>query len=198
MTTESKAAFARRHGVNRSTVSKWEAKGHLVMTANGLVEVEQSEQRLTGRPAHYRGGTSKAQPARPKAQQDNPVSDPPAQPDPAEMALAALSFVVREIGVRVAARAVEFGAPLNVAYALDIAACLEAGDLGECFLTSIGALLPASTSLVEVADAEISGIADPDWPALAAAAGEPLDLDAIEDWFTRLPFPSRPVGATHV
>ena len=198
MTTESKAAFARRHGVNRSTVNKWETKGHLVMTATGLVEIEQSEQRLTGRPAHYRGGTSKAQLAQPKPQCADPGLDPPAQPDPAAMVLAAVSLIVREIGLRVATRAVEFGAPLKVAYALDIAACLEAGDLGERFLASIGAALPASTSLVEVADAELPGIAEPEWPALAAAAGEPLDLDAIEDWFTRLPFPSHPVGATHV
>ena len=198
MTTESKAAFARRHGVNRSTVNKWETKGHLVMTATGLVEIEQSEQRLTGRPAHYRGGTTKAQMARPKSQQAGPVLDPTPPSDSAAMALAAVSLIVREIGARVAARAVEFGAPLKVAYALDIAACLEAGDLGERFLASIGAPLPASTSLVEVADAEVPGIAEPDWPALAAAAGEPLDLNAIEDWFTRLPFPSSPTGVNHV
>lgn len=197
MTTESKAAFARRHGVNRSTVNKWEAKGHLVMTANGLVEVEQSGQRLGGRPSHYRGGTTKAQIAPPKPRQVDPVAVPLAQPDPAVTALAAFSLIVREIGGRVAARAVEFGAPLRVAYALDIAASLEAGDLGERFLASIGAPLPASTSLVEIADADIAGIVEPDWSVLAEAAGEPLDLDAIEAWFTRLPYPNAPIGAAH-
>jgi hypothetical protein len=197
MTVESKAAFARRHGVNRSTVNKWEAKGHLVMTTNCLVEVEQSEQRLTGRPANYRGGTTKAQIAQRRPQHPIPILNPLPEPDPGEMALAALISVAREIGVRVAARAIEFGAPLKVAYALDVAACLEVSDLGEHFLASIGARLPDSTSLVELADAEIAGIAEPDWPALAIAAGEPLDLNAIEDWFTRLPFPGTPVGANH-
>ena len=40
MTAEKKADFARRHNVNRATVTKWETKGLLVLNDAGLVEVE--------------------------------------------------------------------------------------------------------------------------------------------------------------
>ncbi len=58
-TTETRAAFARRHGVNRSTVGRWEAKGSIVLTVDGLVNVEASEQLLGGRAETYRGGRAK-------------------------------------------------------------------------------------------------------------------------------------------
>jgi len=41
----SRAEYARRHGVSRPAVGKWVASGHVVL-AEGLVEVEASDQRL--------------------------------------------------------------------------------------------------------------------------------------------------------
>lgn len=42
MTTETRAAFAARMGVNKSTVTRWDQAGRIVLTVDGLVEVEQS------------------------------------------------------------------------------------------------------------------------------------------------------------
>ena len=46
MSTETMAAFARRLGVTRSTVTRWAKAGRLVMTEEGRVEVEASLRRL--------------------------------------------------------------------------------------------------------------------------------------------------------
>lgn len=59
--TETQAAFARRRGVSKAAVAKWKAKGLLSMTADGLVEIEESEWRLDGRASAYRGGKTRAQ-----------------------------------------------------------------------------------------------------------------------------------------
>lgn len=197
MTIESKAAFARRHDVNRSTVNKWETRGRLVMTVDGLVNIEASEQLLTSRPVAYRGGKAKGPVAPEKPRQDDPVLDSAPRSDPAEVVVAALSAVVREIGARAARRAVEFGASLQMAYALDTAVCLDAGDIGERFLASIGAPVADNTSMVEIADAGASRIVEVDWPTLAQAAGEPLDLPALEDWFYALPNFDPPKDVSH-
>ena len=186
-TTETKAAFARRHNVNRSTVNKWETRGRLVMTVDGLVNVEASDSLLTKRPVAYRGGKAKGPVASEIPRQVDPPRDQPVEFDSAEMVIAALSAVVREIGARAAQRAVEFGASLQTAYALDTAVCLDAGAIGERILASIGEPIAAPWSLVEVADTIHGGLVVPDWIALAMAAGEPLDLSALEDWFYALP-----------
>ncbi|MCJ2114241.1 hypothetical protein MKK64_24025 [Methylobacterium sp. E-025] len=178
-------------------MNKWEARGHLVMTVDGLVNVEASDDLLTKRPVAYRGGTTKGPAAPEKPRQDDPVLDSVSQSDPADVVIAALSTIVREIGARAACRAVEFGASLQTAYALDTAVCVEACAIGECFLTSIGAPLAALWSLVEVADVHHGGILPADWPALAEAAGEPLDLPALENWFYALPSFDPPKDATH-
>lgn len=68
---ETQSAFARRRGVAKSMVSKWKAAGLLSMTAEGLVEVEESEWRLADRPGQYRGGKTK--PPRPDPQ---PAAEP--------------------------------------------------------------------------------------------------------------------------
>ncbi|WP_238273370.1 hypothetical protein [Methylobacterium cerastii] len=167
------------------------------MTVDGLVNVEASDDLLTKRPVAYRGGTAKGPVAAEVARQAAPDLDPPPQTDPAEIAMAALSAVVREIGARAARRAVEFGASLQAAYALDTAVCVEAGAIGERFLASIGTPLAASWSLVEVADVHHGGIVPADWPALAKVAGEPLDLPALESWFYALPSFDTPKDATH-
>ena len=196
-TTATKAAFARRHKVNRSTVNKWEARGHLVMTVDGLVNVEASDDLLTKRPVAYRGGTAKGPVAAKAEHQFCSNLSETLQPDAADVVIAALSTIVREIGACAARRAVEFGASLQTAYALDTAVCVEAGAIGERFLASICAPLAASWSLVEVADVHHGGIVPADWPALAMAAGEPLDLPALEDWFYTLPSFDPPKDASH-
>ena len=197
-TTETKAAFARRHNVNRSTVNKWETRGRLVMTVDGLVNVEASEELLTKRPVAYRGGKAKGPVALEVSHQVHADVEPPLQSDPAETVIAALSTMVREIGACAAQRAVELGASLQTAYALDTAVCLEAGAIGERFLASIGAPIASSWSLVEVADTIYGGLVVPDWTALAETAGEPLDLPALEDWFYALPNFASPKEATNV
>ena len=46
MTTEAKAQFAARLGVNKSTVTRWQQAGRLVMAEDGHVRVEESIERL--------------------------------------------------------------------------------------------------------------------------------------------------------
>ena len=207
-TTATKAAFARRHKVNRSTVNKWEARGHLVMTVDGLVNVEASDDLLTKRPVAYRGGTAKgpvaALPSSAAAKlasasplPASPNLDPPAQADAADVVIAALSTIVREIGACAARRAIEFGASLQAAFALDVGVCLDAGEIGERFLASIGSPIPDGMSLVEIADSQHGGIVEADWPALAQAAGAPLDLQALEAWLFALPSFDPPKDASH-
>lgn len=71
-TTETTAAFARGHRVNRSTVGRWEAKGSPVLTVDDLVNLEASEQLLGGRAETFRGGKAKG----PRAQKVEARSRP--------------------------------------------------------------------------------------------------------------------------
>jgi hypothetical protein len=178
MTTATKSAFARRHSVNRSTVNKWEARGHIVMTVDGLVNIEASERLLSERPANYRGGTTKGS----GTPQPQPAKVAPEEPT--DLVVAALGLIVREIGACAASRAVEFGASLKTAYALDTALCIDATDIGERFLRSRGIPGFENGMLLEMQGRTVT---EADWPALADQAGEPLDLYALEDWFCRLP-----------
>lgn len=59
MKTATQTAFAKLRGVSGARVSQWKAKGLLSMTADGLVNVEESEWLLADRPQSYRGGTAK-------------------------------------------------------------------------------------------------------------------------------------------
>lgn len=65
------AAFARRRGVSKKTVTEWKQSGLLTMTEAGLVDVDASEWSLDQRPANYRGGITH-RPVRtiPKVEQD--------------------------------------------------------------------------------------------------------------------------------
>ena len=56
--TTSCAAFARRHGVSKTTVRRWRDAGYVVPTT-GPVDVARSEKLLAGRPAESRGGLAK-------------------------------------------------------------------------------------------------------------------------------------------
>jgi hypothetical protein len=87
------------------------------------------------------------------------------QAGPAEMAIDALSLIVREIGAFAARMAIEFGAPLKTAYALDSAVCIEAGNIAERYLTSKG--IPDFAAGWTLLEMQGLTIVEPDWPALA-------------------------------
>jgi hypothetical protein len=180
-TTETRAAFARRHGVNRSTVGRWEAKGNLVLTVDGLVNVEASEQLLGGRAETYRGGKAKGPSAQKAPQTYSANPEKPIQVDPLTLARDGLAEVIRAIGPYAARMAVEFGASLEVAYGLDQAVAVEADEIAARFLARHGDTAAAHG----YGTLESMGLdfAEADWKALAEAAGVPLDLDALDAWF---------------
>lgn len=181
-TTETRAAFARRHGVNRSTVGRWEAKGSLVLTVDGLVNVEASERLLGGRAETYRGGKAKGPSAQKARQSLSPdLGNRPAQ-DPLALAHAGFAEVIRAIGPYVARMAVEFGAPLQTAYGLDQAVSVEADGIAARFLARHGH--PDAANGYGTLESLGLDFVDPDWAALAKAAGVLLDLDALDAWFT--------------
>jgi hypothetical protein len=181
-TIETRAAFARRHGVNRSTVGRWEAKGSLVLTVDGLVNVEASEQLLGGRAETYRGGKAKgpsAHKVQTKVSSDLRI---PTDADPLALAHAGLAEVIRAIGPYAARMAVEFGAPLQVAYGLDQAVAVEADGIAARFLAQHGH--PDKANGYGTLESQGLDFADADWAALAKAAGEPLNIEALDAWFT--------------
>jgi hypothetical protein len=51
-----KAEFARQRGVSRAALTAWQARGLLVLSDDGRVDVEASNARLEERPEIYRGG----------------------------------------------------------------------------------------------------------------------------------------------
>lgn len=192
-TTETRAAFARRHGVNRSTVGRWEAKGSIVLTVDGLVNVEASEQLLGGRAETYRGGKAKGPSAQKARQTFSPdLGNSPAQ-DPLALAHAGLAEVIRAIGPYAARMALEFGAPLEVAYGLDQAVAVEADGIAARFLAQHGH--PDTASGYGALDSLGLDFAEADWVALAAARGVPLDLDALDAWFTGTDYWREPAKA---
>ena len=89
MPTQTKADFARRHDVHRGTVTKWEAKGLLVLTPDGLVDVEATEWNLDQRPETYRGGKAhrpiRSTPEEAADPRERPPRsrEPPTEPGPA-------------------------------------------------------------------------------------------------------------------
>ncbi|WP_267361303.1 MULTISPECIES: hypothetical protein [unclassified Methylobacterium] len=180
-TTETRSAFARRHGVNRSTVGRWEAKGSIVLTVDGLVNVEASEQLLGGRAETYRGGKAKGPSAQTARQEFSPVQEKTSTADPLALAHAGLAEVIRAIGPYAARMAVEFGAPLQTAYGLDQAVSVEVDGIAARFLARHG----HSATANGYGTLESLGLdfVDPDWATLAKAAGEPLDLEALDAWF---------------
>lgn len=54
------AEFARMRSVSRKTVTIWKQQGKIVLTADGRVDVEASDDLLSGRPDSYRGGVTKS------------------------------------------------------------------------------------------------------------------------------------------
>ena len=74
-TTETQAAFAKRKGVSPKTVSIWKQAGHLSMTPDGLVKVEESEWLLAERPATRRGGKAKGSTPSAPATKPTPSDD---------------------------------------------------------------------------------------------------------------------------
>jgi len=55
----SQAEFARRRGVSRKSVTVWKAKGLLILSADGQVDVPASNLKLRGRPYVNRGGVTR-------------------------------------------------------------------------------------------------------------------------------------------
>ena len=78
----SQKEFADRMGVQKGTVSKWKAKGLLVLDADGKVLVEETEWKLDQQPAVYRGGTTHRPIRGPDA---NNTKAPAATPKPAPL-----------------------------------------------------------------------------------------------------------------
>ena len=66
----SQAEFARLRKVSRKTVTAWKKAGLVVLTAEGRVDVAQSEKLLAERPSVYRGGKT-------TPREDNPPVDNP-------------------------------------------------------------------------------------------------------------------------
>ena len=59
MATGTRSEFAAQQGVNKSTVSRWEKKGRLVFTADGLVDFEASRQLIVSTADPAKQGVSK-------------------------------------------------------------------------------------------------------------------------------------------
>ncbi|GJE11071.1 hypothetical protein [Methylobacterium longum] len=193
-TTETRAAFARRHGVNRSTVGRWETKGSLVLTVDGLVSVEASEQLLGARAETYRGGKAKGPSAHKAPATVASNLDAPAAQDSLALAHAGLAEVIRAIGPYAARMAVEFGAPLEVAYGLDQAVAVEADCIAARFLAQHG--YPDTANGYGTLESLCVDFVEADWAALAKAAGARLDLDALDAWFTGTPYWRSPAEAS--
>lgn len=79
MTLETKAAYARRHGVSKPAVGKWAEKGWLVLV-EGKVDVEASDANL-GRYRDTTDGRAAAASSKPVNPAVNPVVNEPARPD---------------------------------------------------------------------------------------------------------------------
>jgi hypothetical protein len=73
------AGFAKHRGVSKAAVTKWKARGLLVFTAAGKIDVAASDSRLADRPKVYRGGPVKSAPGlKPSSVVDLPPADNPA------------------------------------------------------------------------------------------------------------------------
>jgi hypothetical protein len=59
------AAYARRCGVTKSCCTGWKRRGHIVLAADGKVNVVASDARLAARPTISRGGVTKVRPDKP-------------------------------------------------------------------------------------------------------------------------------------
>lgn len=200
MQTETKAAFARRHGVNRSTVQKWQDKGLLVTAADGKVNVEATEWNLDQRPAKYRGGTPH-RPVRtapqnvrtiPQKTPACPQDGPQTEEEPEGGLLIVLATLVGVVGKISAEAAVASGASMRVAYALDSITTVHLWNEAERML----GIPPGSVSGFEtMVDKRV---VDPDWDDLAAQAGEPVEIDAWDAFVAAHPMlQPNPATAAH-
>ena len=191
----SQAAFARRRGVSRNAVTDWKWAGHLVMTADGKVDVEASEWNLDQRPANYRGGTTH-RPVRtapkssgPTGRLARPGTAPRPAPPPAEewsnevVEIAALAELVGNAGAIAAKVAVEAGATMRVATILDAAVTHHLWTLADRLIG-----LPEGPGVSPFESMVDRRIVQPDWAALADAAGEVVDHDAWDAAIDALPF----------
>ncbi|WP_132250203.1 hypothetical protein [Methylobacterium segetis] len=178
MATETKAAFARRHRVNRSTIQKWEARGHLVMTADARVDIEASERLLSERPAVYRGGMAKGNVPAQTAARHQPA-EASSDGNPFDIAVwRTVLYLLRPHADIVAAAVLEAGGSLEVAYA---AARLAHSP----FIEAAGLTLQAMRHPDFQGDehdlrAPSGWLTEPNWQAYAEAAGVRFEPDALE------------------
>lgn len=192
----SQAAFARRRGVSRNAVTDWKQAGYLVMTADGKVDVEASEWSLDQRPANYRGGTThrpvRAIPkddgavgksARPAAPRQVPPPPPVEEWADEVVEITALAELVGNAGAITAKVAVEAGATMQVAAILDAAVTHQLWTLADRLIG-----LPEGPGVSPFEAMVDRRIVQPDWAALADAAGEVVDHDAWDAVIDALPF----------
>lgn len=196
MQTETKAAFARRHGVNRSTVQKWQDKGLLVTAPDGMVNVEATEWNLDQRPAKYRGGTAH-RPVRtaprdvrtiPQEARTGPQDGPQAEEEPEGGLLIVLATLVGMVGKISAEAAVASGASMRVAYALDSITTVHLWNEAERML---GIPLGSVSGFETMVDKRV---VEPDWDDLAAQASEPVDIDAWDAFVAAHPMLQPPAA----
>jgi hypothetical protein len=185
MQTETKAAFARRHGVNRSTVQKWQDKGLLVIAPDGMVNVEATQWNLDQRPAKYRGGTAHRS-VRTALRDVRTIpqearTGPQTEEVPEGDLLIVLATLVGIVGKISAEAAVASGALMRVAYALDSITTVRLWHEAERML----GIPPGSVSGFETMVDPL--IVEPDWTHLAEQAGEPVDIDAWDDFVATHP-----------
>lgn len=196
MQTETKAAFARRHGVNRSTVQKWQDKGLLVTAPDGMVNVEATEWNLDQRPAKYRGGTAH-RPVRtvprdvrtiPQEARSGPQDGPQTEEEPEGGLLIVLATLVGIVGKISAEAAVASGASMRVAYALDSITTVHLWNEAERML----GIPPGSVSGFEIMVDK--RVVEPDWDDLAKQAGEPVDIDVWDAFVAAHPMLQPPTA----
>ena len=184
MTITTKAALADELGVTRARVSQY-VKAGLPVRSDGKLDRDEAlnwlNRNVVGlNRGQDRGVNRAARLAKPKKPQPLPVR-PLAEPTAELDGVAIIAELVARSGAIAARTAVEAGATMQIAYALDQAVHVHLWLLAEQLLG-----IPAGT-VTEFEAMVDSRIVPPDWAALADAAGEALDEDAWADFTDTLP-----------
>lgn len=189
MTIVSKAALAAELGISRARVSQY-TKGGMPVRSDGKLDREDAVTWIAAnhvdRLNERHGGVARASAIAKRVRK--PKSAVRAEPDPAhepDLWQVAAELVGRS-GEIAARAAVQAGAGLQIAYAVDQMVCVQLWAEAERLLDMpVGYRSPFEAMV----DAKIG---EPDWPALAEEAGEPVpseaDLDAWSSWADRLPW----------
>lgn len=191
----SKAEFARSLGVTAPRVSQYVKRG-LPVLASGKVDLEIATRWVSENHHHVdrfgdRGSARAKQNVKLKV---SPVKSPPPPPlnssgDHAAALLGALGKLLRASGPIVAEMAIEAGASLKIAYALETMIPIELSKAA-LRLLPISARQEADDSDWPWEDGAKS--TDPDWSAIVAKAGEPFDEDVLAAYLDALPWSKAP------